>query len=83
MNEMGGDQVGHARQMNNCFVPGLDCLDKTYVHISWGGQWQGVEILCENLFLREEETGYVDSKDDFNLTGRRQCQLLSIKTFGF
>ena len=81
MSEMGDDQVGHARQMNNCFVPGLDWTRLTY--ISWGGQQQGVEILCENLFLREEETGYVDSKDDFNSTGRMKCQLLSIKTFGF
>lgn len=70
MSEMGDDEVGHTRQMKNCFVPCLGCLDKTSVHISWGSQWQGVEILCENLFLGEEETGYVDSKDDFNLTGR-------------
>ena len=34
MSEMGDDQVGHARQMNNCFVPGLTVWTRlTYIYL--------------------------------------------------
>lgn len=44
--------------MSNCFVPGLDCLDKAYGClgvVSVGA----MEILFENSFLREEGVMWV------------------------
>lgn len=57
--------MGRVGQMNKGFVPGLGYLDKAYVHVSWDDQCGGVKILCENLFLREEEIGYVARKTVF------------------
>lgn len=59
--------------MSNCFVPGLDCLDKAYVClgvVSVGA----VKILFENLFLREEESMWVVRRLSF--TRDIECWLL-------
>lgn len=63
--------------MSNCFVPGLDCLDKAYIYlgvVSVGS----VEILFDNLFLKKEDAMWVVRQLQF-----RRESVDCFKTFGF